>query len=142
MIDFIALVVAVVFVALSAVHLYWALGGGAGKAAAVPELDNRPAFVPSAASTFAVAISLALCAVLVAASAGFIVSKVPARWVTWLTYLLALAMIARAVGDFRLIGFFKRIRNTRFARLDSAVYAPLCLALGVAAFCVAFGHRA
>jgi hypothetical protein len=141
MIDFVALLVMVVG-ALSAVHLYWALGGGAGKVAAVPELDNRPAFIPSAASTFAVAIALALCAVLVAASAGLIVSKVPARWVTWLAYLLALALIARAVGDFRLIGFFKRVRDTRFARMDSAVYAPLCLVLGVAVFYLAMGHRA
>ena len=142
MIDFIALIVTGVFVALSAVHVYWALGGGAGKLAAVPELDNRPAFVPSAASTFAVAIALALCAVLVAASAGLIVAKVPAVSVTWLAYLLALALIARAVGDFRLIGFFKLVRGTRFARLDSAVYAPLCLVLGAAVFYVAVGHRA
>jgi len=141
MIDLIALIVTGVFVALSAVHVYWALGGGAGKVAAVPELDNRPAFIPSAASTFAVAIALALCAVLVAASAGLIVSKVPALWVTWLAFLLALALVARAVGDFRLVGFFKRIRATRFARLDSALYAPLCLVLGVAVFYVAVGHR-
>jgi hypothetical protein len=142
MIDLIALIVTGVFVALSAVHVYWALGGGAGKVAAVPELDNRPVFIPSVASTFAVAVGLALCAVLVAASAGLIVSKVPALWVTWLAFLLALALVARAVGDFRLVGFFKRVRGTRFARLDSALYAPLCLVLGVAVFYVAVGHRA
>src|SRR5271169_5606715 len=103
MIDLISLIVTAVFVALSAVHVYWALGGRVGKVAAVPELDNRPAFIPSAASTLAVALALALCAILVAASAGFIVSKVPPPWVTWLAYLLALTLIARAVGDFRLI---------------------------------------
>ena len=108
----------------------------------MPELDNRPVFIPSAASTFAVAIGLALCAVLVAASAGLIVSKVPALWVTWLAFLLALALVARAVGDFRLVGFFKRVRGTRFARLDSALYAPLCLVLGVAVFYIAVGHPA
>lgn len=142
MTDFIALIVTGVFVALSAVHVYWALGGGAGKSAAVPELDNRPVFIPSAASTLAVAIALALCAVLVAASAGLIVSKVPALWVNGLAFLLALALVARAVGDFRLVGFFKRVRGTRFARLDSALYAPLCLVLGVAVFYVAVGHPA
>ena len=140
--DLIALVVVIAFVALSAIHVYWALGGGMGKAAAVPELNSRPAFVPSARSTLAVAVGLASCAVLVAASAGLVVSSSPAAWVTWLSFVLALVLIARAVGDFRLVGFFKRVRGTRFARLDSAVYAPLCLVLGLAVFYVALRHRA
>jgi hypothetical protein len=140
--DLIALVVASVFVVLSAIHAYWAFGGRAGMGAAVPEFNDHPAFVPSALATFAVAVALALCALLVAASAGLILSNVPARWVTWLAVVLALALIARAVGDFHLVGFFKRVRGTRFARLDSAVYAPLCLVLGAAVFYVAIGHRA
>ncbi len=140
--DLIALVVVIAFVALSAIHVYWALGGGMGKAAAVPELNSRPAFVPSARSTLAVAVGLASCAVLVAASAGLVLSSSPAPWVTWLSFVLGLVLIARAVGDFRLVGFFKRVRGTRFARLDSAVYAPLCLVLGFAVFYVALRHRA
>jgi len=140
--DLIALVVVIAFVALSAIHVYWALGGGMGKAAAVPELNSRPAFVPLARSTLTVAVALALCAVLVAASAGLVLSRSPAAWVTWLSFVLALVLIARAVGDFRLVGFFKRVRGTRFARLDSAVYAPLCLVLGFAVFYVALRHRA
>ena len=140
--DLLALVVVLVFVGLSALHFYWAVGGRAGKAAAVPELNSRLAFVPSARSTLAVAVGLAFCAVLVAASAGLILSSAPPPWVTWLAFLLALALVARAVGDFRLVGFFKRVRGTRFARLDSTVYAPLCLVLGVTVFYVALGHRA
>src|SRR5207253_5847018 len=111
--DFIALVVVIAFVALSAIHVYWALGGGMGKTAAVPELDSRPAFVPSARSTLAVAVGLASCAVLVAAGAGLVVSSSPAAWVTWLSFVLALVLVARGVGDFRLVGFFKRVRGTR-----------------------------
>jgi len=140
--DLLALVVVLAFVGLSALHFYWALGGQAGKVAAVPELNSRPAFVPSARSTLAVAVGLAFCATLVAASAGLILSSAPPSWVTWLAFLLALALVARAVGDFRLVGFFKRVHNTRFARLDSMVYAPLCFVLGVAVFYVAVGHRA
>ena len=68
-------------------------------------------------------------------------SNVPASWITWLAFLLAVALVARAVGDFRLVGFFKRVRGTRFARMDSVLYAPLCLVLGVAVVYVAIGHR-
>jgi hypothetical protein len=137
----IALVVIASFALLALIHAYWALGGRAGSNAAVPEVDQRPAFVPSASGTFTVAVGLAACAALVAASAGFIISAIPSPWITWLAYALAVALLARAVGDFRMVGFFKRIRGTRFSRLDSAVYAPLCLALAVAVFYVAIVHR-
>src|SRR5205823_3664473 len=140
--DLIALVAVIAFVALSAIHVYWALGGGMGKAAAVPELNSRPAFVPSARSTLAVAVGLASCAVLVAASAGLVVSGFPAAWFNWLSFVFVLVLIARSVGDFRLVGFFRRFRGTRFARLDSAFYAPLCLVLSLAVFYVALRHRA
>jgi hypothetical protein len=41
------------------------------------------------------------------------------------------AAFLRSVGDFRLVGFFKRVRGTRFARYDSLLFSPLSLALGV-----------
>jgi hypothetical protein len=53
---------------------------------------------------------------------------------TWLT---AAVFALRAIGDFRYVGFFKRIRDSRFARIDTLAYSPLrgCLALliGIAA---------
>ena len=45
----ITIALSTVFVALGLVHLYWVMGGAWGKAAAVPELNDHPAFVPSKA---------------------------------------------------------------------------------------------
>jgi hypothetical protein len=45
---------------------------------------------------------------------------------------VALIFAARAVGDFRYVGFFKRVRDSRFGRLDSALYSPLCVFLSFA----------
>ena len=39
-------------------------------------------------------------------------------------WLIAAVFALRAIGDFRYVSFFKRIRDTRFARLD----ASFCLA--------------
>ncbi len=55
-----------------------------------------------------------------------------------LAFGLSATFIARAVGDFRLVGFFKRVRGTDFARLDTAIFAPLCLLLGLAVLFVAY----
>ena len=51
------------------------------------------------------------------------------------SYALALGLLARAIGEFKYVGFFKRVRGSRFATLDTFVFSPLCLLLsaGVAA---------
>lgn len=57
----------------------------------------------------------------------------------WGTRGVALALIGRAVGDFNHVGFFKRRKATTFARLDTRLYSPLALALGLGAGIVAWG---
>ena len=134
----IAMALVVVFVSLSLVHIYWLLGGRAGRLAAIPERDGQPVFQPSAAATLGVAIVLALCALLIAATAGMLTLPLSQSVLAWLTRALAVGLLLRAIGDFRLVGFFKHVRHTRFARLDTTVYSPLCLALAVGSAVVGF----
>lgn len=134
--------ICIVFVGLGLWHFYWALGGGAVKNVAIPEVEGKLAFNPSAAVTAVVGLVLILCAALVAAASGLIHMPLPGRLLSWLCYALALVLLARAIGDFRLVGLFKRIRGSRFARLDTAVYSPLCLALSTGVFFVGFSNAA
>ena len=127
-----------VFAGLSLVHVYWLFGGRVGRLAAIPEIDGKPVFQPSAVAMLVVAIGLALCAVVIAGTAGMLTLPLPQPVLAWPTRALALALLARAVGDFRLVGFFKRIHNSRFARLDTTVFSPLCLALAIGAAIVGF----
>jgi len=46
-------------------------------------------------------------------------------------WLIAAAFALRAIGDFRYVGFFKRVRESRFARLDTFAYSPLCTLLAL-----------
>jgi hypothetical protein len=125
-----------VFVLLALIHVYWALGGQRIKIAAIPEVDGRPAFVPSRLGTLGVALALFVCALLVAAASGIVRTSLPHHVLCWLMFALALVFLARAVGDFRLVGFFKKVTDTRFARLDSTVFSPLCLVMAVGIFVV------
>ncbi len=127
-----------VFIGLSLVHVYWLVGGPVGRLAAIPEMDGKPVFQPSAVATLVVAMVLALCALLIAATAGVVMLPLPKFVLVWLTRALALGLLLRAIGDFRLVGFFKRVRSTRFARLDTAVYSPLCLALAIGSAMISF----
>jgi hypothetical protein len=128
----------VVFVGLSLVHVYWCVGGRLGQFVAIPEIDGQLVFQPSTLSMFVVAIGLALCAVVIAATAGILRLPLSHTVLAWLARALAVVLLARAIGDFRVVGFWKRIRDTRFARLDTAVYSPLCLALAIGLALVGF----
>jgi Protein of unknown function (DUF3995) len=117
------------FVGIAIWHVYMAVVRNSGLSWAVPSRDGRPLFRPSRRATFFVAILLLLFAALIASCAGLWHVAIPHRVLVWLSYALALALVGRAIGDFRYVGFFKRIRGSKFARLDSLIFSPLCLLL-------------
>jgi hypothetical protein len=127
-----------VFLALAFWHVHMAVWPSSGESGAVPHISGKPLFVPSPRATLAVAAVLFLFACLVAARAGLVKVGIPANVLSGLCYALALGLLARAVGEFRYVGFFKRVRGSRFARLDTWVYSPLCLALAVGVALVAW----
>jgi hypothetical protein len=103
---------------LALLHFYWAIAGVGGRSAAIPEIDGVPAFRPSKAATAAVGLVLLATAAIVLLHVKLLLAGAAA------------VMVLRAIGDFRLVGFFKRVRGSRFARLDTLLYSPLCLVLG------------
>jgi hypothetical protein len=128
----IAYLVAFVLAFLGALHIYWAAGGQRGKAVSVPQVGAARAFNPSVLVTLAVAAALFLSVIIVLARAGILYTSIRPSHFTLPAVLLSLVFLARAVGEFRLVGFFKSVRGTPFARWDTFVFSPLCLVLGAA----------
>lgn len=137
-----AVVVCTVFIALGLWHFYMAFAGSSGASAAVPSLDGKPLFVPSTQATIAVGVVLMLFAVLVAATSGILSLGLPPIVLSWLSYALALGLFARAIGEFKYVGFFKKVRGSRFARMDTLFYSPLCLLLSAGVATIAAQHAA
>jgi hypothetical protein len=115
-----ASITAAVFAFLALLHFYWAARGVGANNAAIPHIDGKPAFKPSRAATMAVGLVLLATSAIVLLQVQLLIAGAAA------------VLVLRAIGDFRLVGFFKRVRETRFARLDTLLYSPLCLALGAA----------
>jgi len=126
-----AIVSVTLLVLIAATHVYWALGGRAGKSAAIPERNGRPVFQPGAVTTLFVAFALVIAAAIVAIQAGLIWRGAFQPSVRILSVALACVFLARAIGDFRYVGFFKTIVGSRFARLDTYVFSPLCVLLAI-----------
>ena len=124
-----AIALASVLAFLSGLHIYWAFGGRWGWGAAIPQIDGRPAFSPSRLATLVVALGLAAAAVLPLVRTGVFPFPVPPWLSQWSAVFLAALFFIRAVGDFRLVGFFKRVRGTSFAIWDTRLFSPLCLLL-------------
>ena len=133
-------VVSLVFALLAVWHFYMALMPGAGTRGAVPSVEGKPLFIPTRSATAAVGIVLLLAAALVGATARAVWPGMPQTVLSWLSYALAFGLLGRAVGEFRYVGFFKRVRGSRFAQLDTLIYSPLCLLLAVGVALVALQH--
>jgi|CXWL01.1.fsa_nt_gi hypothetical protein len=133
----IAPVLATILVILALLHLYWMVRG-VGAGAAVPSHpDGTPLFQPGRVASLLVAAALLLAATIVLGRAHLLRIDLPA----WLLRLgiwgVAVAFAARAVGDFHYVGLFRRVRGTPFARWDSLLFTPLCLAIAGAATIIA-----
>ena len=135
-----AFVTIAVLVLIGLLHVYWAMGGRMGITVAIPEFEGRSLFRPGPLVTFTVALLLFFAAVIVAVQAGMIFHEKFGLVPRAATIVLAMVFAARAIGDFQYVGFFKRVTETRFARLDTLCYSPLCvlLPLGLA---VTASHR-
>ena len=107
------------------------VGRAARQGAAIPEQDGEPLLRPTAIGTLAVAVALLGGACMVAARAGWLGPNAYPGTISFAVVAFALIFAVRAVGDFRYVGFFKRIRGSRFARMDTLYYSPLCAALAL-----------
>jgi len=138
MVTLVAALVAIVFGLISLLHIGWATGLGPGRWQAIPERDGAPLFRPGPLATLGVAALLFLAALLVTQRAGLGRALLPPAIVGPGCWAVAVALVARSIGEFRYVGFFKRVSDTPFARMDSRLYSPLALLLGLGAGLVAW----
>ncbi|AXE28500.1 DUF3995 domain-containing protein [Chromobacterium phragmitis] len=135
-----SLALCLAFALISAMHFYWAFGGRAGLSAAIPEVDGRKLFQPSAAGTAIIAVMLAAAAAAIALHGGRFFPEIGwlARVLKWGLLALGAGMLLRGIGEFRYVGLFKRVKGSRFARNDTRFYSPLCLMLAAGLFYLAW----
>lgn len=139
MITILGLVNSLVFMVISAVHFYWAFGGISGLNAALPEGENgKMPLKPSALMTIVVAVIFLSVSIFFGQKAGLLDFSFPVLLETYGLSAIGIVLLIRAIGDFKYVGFFKKIKNTRFGILDSAYYSPLCLVLSINSFLIAY----
>ena len=94
---------------------------------------------PGPVGTALVGVALLAMSALVAAAGGLFEGPVPATLLRTGSGAVALVFLARAIGEFRYVGFSKRVHGSLFARRDTYFYSPLCLLLAALIAAVALG---
>jgi len=111
---------------VAAIHFYWAFGGKWGAHAVLPQVNSQKrVFTPSPMTTFAVAIPFLLISLIFAQAAGWFNFEIVGQYLSSLLIILVIVFAIRALGDFKYVGFFKKIKNTEFAINDTKYYTPL-----------------
>jgi Protein of unknown function (DUF3995) len=131
----------IIFLILSVIHFYWALGGTRGINAAVPtRQDNKKVIIPGPPECFAVALVLL-------AFATFCLVKtklIPFHLSGWLfdygLWIITALFLLRAIGEFKYVGFFKEVNTTKFGKMDTKYYSPLSLLISILAIILELLH--
>lgn len=121
------------------IHAFWAARGMSGGSAVIPQRAGRPVIRPSRLATLGVAGCLFAAALTLLARLGimrrpaFVPASLPHRG----SWALAVIFGLRAIGEFRYVGIFKRVKRTPFARWDTRLFVPLCVIVAAGSALVA-----
>ena len=128
-----------IFFFLSGLHIYWGLGGRRGLAATVPRKANGAKRInPSGFDCFVVAFLLLGAGIFVLVRAHLLSISLPSWLLHTGSWVLIVIFTARAIGEFRYVGFFKKVKSSQFAQLDTKYYSPLCVLIAVLLCCLEF----
>ncbi len=126
-----------VFLILATIHLSWAVGSTWGLESALPsDPAGQKIIRPRPAMTLLVSLGLLVCAFMY-----FINPEPdnPKNWIfEWGRLIIPILFLLRALGDFRYVGWTKKVKETRFAKMDTKYYTPICLAISLLGLMVRF----
>ena len=131
-----------IFLALAFLHLYWVIARKRGSTAVLPTASDssEPAFKPGRVVTLMVAVSLFCCAWVIISNLKAVGWPFGRQYLRYTTLGISVVFFLRAIGDFRYMGAFKKIKDTPFARNDSRVFIPLCIVIGILNFLIALSN--
>jgi hypothetical protein len=129
---FISIILSLIFIILSLIHFNWVLGGTWGFDNSLPTNEQGERVLhPKKYDSAIVGLGLASFGIFYLLKSQIIEFPI----YTWITtyggWIIPSVFLLRALGEFKYLGFFKKIQNTEFGKMDTKFYSPLCLLLGI-----------
>ncbi len=134
----IGILISIILIIISIIHIYWAFGGKWGIAGAIPTHEGKPLFEPEPIGTLVVSLGLIFASSIILGRVGYITLNTRFDFIfEWGIWFLAIVFLLRAIGDFKYVGLFKKIKDTNFAYWDTRLHSPLCFIISIGLFYLA-----
>ncbi|MCW3116685.1 MAG: hypothetical protein JWM28_767 [Chitinophagaceae bacterium] len=125
------------FLLLALLHIYWAFGGQWALDIAIPATrKGKKTFKPGVLGPLTIASGLLLFGFITIANSGIFYNLVETKVIHYGNWAISIIFLLRAIGDFKFVGFAKRIRHTDFALYDTKIYSPLAFAIATISFVI------
>ncbi|OHX67867.1 DUF3995 domain-containing protein [Flammeovirga pacifica] len=128
----------VIFIILSGFHFYWLFGGEWGVENVIPtNTDNETSLSTPKLATLIVALGLGTFGLMYLLKSGLVEFEIP-HWLYYGYWIIPSIFILRGIGEFKYVGFFKKVKDTKFAKSDTQFFTPLCFIIGVLGVLIQF----
>ena len=113
-------------------HFYWAIGGKRWFIDTLPTSSSGVKKLnPGMIAGLVIASGLLFFAIIIIGNQGLFDKYISRNYFHYGTLIIAVIFLLRAIGDFKYVGFFKKVKQTKFATNDSKIYSPLCLFIAI-----------
>lgn len=138
----VVIIITIIFSLISLLHFYWAFGGNLLYEEVLPTNSmGTKRLYPSPTAALLVAFGLLLMALVVLGTQGSFDKYLNRKYFRYATLIISLIFLLRAIGDFKFVGFFKTITNTRFGMNDTMLFSPLCIVISLLTFYIFVSSR-
>lgn len=132
MIKYLSIILVLTYFAIALIHSYWLFGGEKWIDKALPTDENgKRVLNPSKFKTVIVTFGLLLFALYYLLKMELFEIKIPKLITEYSGWIISIIFIIRAIGDFKYVGFFKRIKKTEFAKFDTRYFTFISLIIGL-----------
>jgi len=127
-----SILLSTIFFILGIIHLNWVVGGKFGFAESLPTKETGERVLnPKKIDSAIVGIGLITFGMFYLLKADLIDFNQPVWILKYGSWIIPSIFILRAIGEFKYIGFFKKVKKTEFGKLDTKFFSPLCLTIGI-----------
>ncbi|PKV48215.1 uncharacterized protein DUF3995 [Aquimarina sp. MAR_2010_214] len=127
-----------IFFILGIIHFNWVAGGTFGFEASLPTKESGERILnPKKIDSAIVGFGLIAFAFFYVLKSGLIDYDLPEWILKYVKWIIPSIFMLRAFGDLKYVGFLKKVKHTKFGKLDTKLFSPLCLIIGLIGLIIA-----
>jgi hypothetical protein len=132
-----AILLSVIFFLIGCLHFYWAVGGKWAIDNVVPtNYKGEKVLRTGVVASFVVGTGLIIFSLYYLVKIQYVEIPAPVLILNSLGWIIPSIFLFRAIGDFKYVGFTKKVKGTTFAKLDTTYFSKLCLLIALLGFIV------